>query len=78
MGKIGQQQQHYKPLLGPRGEKHMDHFLTRPQSITSISPMDPFATMDPLLGLEEVDNHTVTTHLLSSLPRGAHSSYFRR
>lgn len=39
----------------------MDRYITGPQSLASSSPADPFAAMDPSLGMEEADNPPVTT-----------------
>lgn len=65
MGKVGQQQHGYCLLFGPRTGTAMDRYITRPQSSALSSPADPFATMDPLLGVEEAGN---TAPAISQVP----------
>lgn len=46
----------------------MDRYITRPQAAVSSSPTDPFASMDPLLGMDDADTHTADTQILAPIP----------
>lgn len=39
----------------------MDCYVTRPQSLASSSPADPFTMMDPVLGMEDTGVHAPVT-----------------